>query len=52
MKNIEISGCARREHRDFQRAKILIITPHTQVSQRPGGSQNKTARCRKSLKLR
>lgn len=51
-KNIEISGCAKREHRDFQRAKLLIIITYTQVSQRPGGSQNKSARCRKSLKLR
>lgn len=37
-KNIEISGCAKREHRDFQRAKLLIIITYTQVSQRPGGS--------------
>lgn len=37
-KNIELSGCAKREHRDFQRAKLLIIITYTQVSQRPGGS--------------
>lgn len=50
-KNIEISGCAKREHRDFQRAKLLIIITYTQVSQRPRGLPRSPNFHRKTLKI-